>query len=198
MTDVQYVAHKLGQVIAGKYRLRWVLVVAAVGALDAAVHVITERHVAVKRLDPGAGEVEGDAARFLREAHAASAIGYPAIVDVLDAGQLPERPLYLVLELPEGEDIGAATRRGELTPAEIVEIGLQLTIGRAAPHDRGIVHRDVEPENVFLTRDERSNLRVKLLDFGVAKSSVGADLFTTRDGAANRKPVMCEPGVARR
>jgi serine/threonine-protein kinase len=134
--------------------------------------------------------------RFLTEARAASDIGHPAIVDVLDAGRDrdPHRSLYLVLELLEGEDLAKAMERGDLTVKETIEIGVQLLDGLDAAHARGIVHRDIKPENIFLTRNERAELRIKILDFGIAKPGRNeARLAETQKGAILGTPFYMSP-----
>jgi serine/threonine-protein kinase len=195
VTPEEKAAERVGSVVAEKYRLRRVVGCGGMGAVFDAVHQFTGKVCAVKVLDPAASHIQGYAARFLREARAAAQIGHPCICDVFDAGQDPaDGCLYLVLELLEGEDLGAAMRRGDLTMKEIVEIGAQVLEGLGAAHARGIVHRDVKPENVFLTRDERGNLLVKLLDFGVAKDMKrGAELHNTTQGMLVGTPYYMAP-----
>ncbi|MCZ7684747.1 MAG: serine/threonine protein kinase [Sandaracinaceae bacterium] len=140
---------------------------------------------------------EGYAARFLREARAAAAIGHPAICDVIDAGQEPDGSLYLALELLEGRTLEAAIEGNDLRQDEIVKVGIQLLEGLAAAHDRGIVHRDIKPDNVFLTWDEQGELHVKLLDFGVAKNTKGGpEVFSTQQGVILGTPYYMSPEQA--
>jgi serine/threonine-protein kinase len=148
-----------------------------------AVHTITGKPVAVKLMGAEVADTEHSAARFLREARAAAAVDHPAVVDVLDAGQEPDGRVFLALELLEGEDLATAIRRGDLSLAEITEIGSQVLEGLAAAHARGVIHRDIKPGNVFLTRTERGDLRVRLLDFGIAKEVETEDLLysTTKE-----------------
>ena len=196
MTSEDGAARRVGTLIANKYKLRRVIGRGGMGAVYDAIHSFTGKVCAVKVLDPAASHVAGYATRFLREARAAAQIGHPGICDVLDAGQDPgDGCLYLVLELLEGEDLGAAMRRGDLTTSEIVEIGAQVLDALAAAHGRGIVHRDIKPENVFLTRDDHGNLRAKLLDFGVAKEmSRGKQLHeSTQSGLLIGTPYYMAP-----
>jgi serine/threonine-protein kinase len=182
--------------LAGKYLLRRVLGVGGMGVVYAAQHAFTNRHCAVKVLHKNHSTVPGYAERFLREARAAAEIGHPSVCDVYDAGEEPDGTLYIVLELLEGRDLGDAME--EVLPIrEIVEIGIQTLDGLEAAHGRGIIHRDVKPENVFLTRDERGNLRVKLLDFGVAKNvRRGGSLYTTQQGHVVGTPYYMAPEQA--
>src|SRR5687767_5618150 len=104
------------------------------GAVYEAQHAFTQKHCAIKVIDKQVANVEGYATRFLREARAAADIQHPGICDVLDAGEDADGSLYLVLELLEGEDLGAAIKRRDLRLEEIVQIAIQLLSGLEAAH----------------------------------------------------------------
>jgi serine/threonine-protein kinase len=187
----------VGSTVAGKYLLRRVLGVGGMGVVYAAQHSFTGRHCAIKVLNKSHSNIPGYAERFLREARAAAEIGHQSVCDVYDAGEEPDGTLYLVLELLEGRDLSQAMEREDLSVSEIVEIGIQTLQGLHAAHERGIIHRDVKPENVFLTRDEHGNLRVKLLDFGVAKNlRRGGSLYNTQQGHVVGTPYYMAPEQA--
>src|SRR2546428_1787837 len=121
------------------------------------------RDVAMKVL-PVAFSTEPDhLRRFEQEARAAAALNHPNILAVFDVGTHEGAP-YLVSELLEGETLRGALDRGVLQTRTAIDYAMQVATGLAAAHDKGIVHRDVKPENVFVTTDGR----VKILDFGVA------------------------------
>jgi len=122
------------------------------------------REVAVKVLPDGAGGDADRLRRFEQEARAASALNHPNILTVFDTGS-QDGTVYLVTELLEGETLRERLAGGALPARKAVEIAVQVARGLAAAHERGIVHRDVKPENLFLTRDGR----VKILDFGLAR-----------------------------
>ena len=106
----------------------------------------------------------GDASRLRRfetEARAAAAINHPNILSVHDVST-EGRP-FVVFELLEGETL--RERAGALSPRQAVDYGCQIARGLAAAHDRGVTHRDLKPDNVFVTRDGQ----VKILDFGLAR-----------------------------
>jgi serine/threonine-protein kinase len=188
---------RIGQVVADRYRLQRKLGGGSMGDVYEAVHTFTRKHVAIKLLHPSVGNDANAAGRFLREARAASEIGHPAIVDVLDAGQDAKGTFYLVLTLLEGEDLSQAIQRGDLTQPEIVEIGIQMLEGLSAAHARGIVHRDIKPENIFLARNEKGELRVKILDFGIAKPLDPAlRLAETQKGVIIGTPFYMSPEQA--
>jgi serine/threonine protein kinase len=153
----------------GRYRLRRLLAKSAGAFVYAAEHMFTQRAVAVKA--PRAGSIDaGTIERFRREIDALARVRGPGIVEMLDAGQLGERP-YIVLELLEGRTVaGLITARGRLAPADAAKIGVQVADALERCHQRGVVHRDIKPGNLFVTRGGT----VKLLDFGISQLA-GAD-----------------------
>jgi serine/threonine protein kinase/Tol biopolymer transport system component len=122
------------------------------------------RDVAVKVLPSGFAEDESRVSRFEHEARAAGALNHPNLLTVHDVGRHEDTP-YLVTELLEGSTLRAWLDEGPIPLPRALDFAIQIARGLAAAHDRGIVHRDVKPENLFVTKDER----VKLLDFGLAK-----------------------------
>ena len=121
------------------------------------------RDVAVKVLPDGLTGDEERLRRFATEARAAAAISHPNVLAVYDV-ETSGTP-YVVFELLEGETLRAQLAGGPLAPVRAVEIAAQVARGLAAAHDKGVVHRDLKPDNVFLTRDGQ----VKILDFGLAR-----------------------------
>ena len=104
---------------------------------------------------------------FRFEAEALGLAWHPNVVEVLDHGMLPDGTSYMVMEALAGESLAERLARGPLPRAEVAQLGLELTAALAAVHAAGVVHRDVKPDNVFLVAG--THLRVKLLDFGIAK-----------------------------
>jgi hypothetical protein len=121
------------------------------------------RDVAVKVLDFEAARHPERLRLFEHEARAAGAIEHPAIVAVHDVGAEGDLP-FVVLELVEGETLQRRLVRGRLPLRKAIEIAIQIGHGLAAAHARGILHNDLKPANVVLTRDGR----IKILDFGLA------------------------------
>jgi hypothetical protein len=123
-----------------------------------------DRFVAIKVLPPFlAGDLDL-LSRFEREAKAVAALNHPNILGIYDFGKEGEHS-FAVMELLEGESLRDRLRTGAMAPKKAVELASQIAEGLAAAHVRGIAHRDVKPENIFLGRDGR----VKLLDFGLSK-----------------------------
>lgn len=142
------------------------------GLVYEAVHTGIGKRVALKVLRDDYTQRPEVVERFQREAKSASLIGHEHIVDVTDFGVTPTGASYFVMEYLEGEDLATRLERERtLRPAEVVKILLQCCAALGAAHDKGIVHRDVKPENIFLTRRGEDGDFVKIVDFGIAKMS---------------------------
>jgi serine/threonine protein kinase len=132
-----------------------------------------ERPVAVKAI-----EQRGEAGRrVLREAQAAARLNHPGIVTLYEMGEEDGNAL-LVTELVEGSTLARLAHAGELSDREIGEIGADLCEALDHAHSRGVVHRDIKPQNVQVTEGEP---RAKLMDFGIARLADDAQLTATGD-----------------
>jgi hypothetical protein len=172
-------AEWIGRVVDGRYVVEGLVGRGGMGVVLAARHKFTGARVALKmvRADLGLdGEIE---ARFLAEARVPASIGHRSVVQTLDAGKTAEGELYLVMELLAGRSLRHDLMRGVGAPSAR-RIGMELLDVLAAAHARGIVHRDVKPENVFLVEPDAS---VKLLDFGITKVLAGARSILPRTAA---------------
>ena len=158
---------RIGTVFAEKWKLERVLGRGRAGVVYAAKDQSSGDACAVKVYHPGRLSEEGYYERLLDEAKRAAAIGHPAVVDVFGSGKADDGSPYLVMERLEGKTLRAAIGEGDLTLDEIVDIGIQLSDGLAATHARGIIHRDVKPESVYVWR-EGDTVRAKLAGFGAA------------------------------
>jgi eukaryotic-like serine/threonine-protein kinase len=135
------------------------------GEVFEATDLTLHRSVAVKLMSPSLVQDEPARARFLREARALAQVNSPNVVAVYDAGEDAERP-YLVMELVEGTTLERElVGSGRVGPARTVAIATDIASGLAAAHERGIVHRDMKPSNVFLTPSDAA----KIGDFGIAR-----------------------------
>jgi hypothetical protein len=129
-----------------------------------------QRQVAVKEI---AG---GDARRVMREAQAAARLNHPGIVTLYELGSEDGRAL-LVSELVEGATLAELARSGDLSDREVAEFGADVCGALSHAHDRGVIHRDVKPQNVIVRADDGAGRRAKLMDFGIA-SLTGAQALT--------------------
>jgi adenylate cyclase len=124
--------------------------------------------------------------RFLREARAAAALRHPNVAAVYHFGTMPDPGrCYYAMELVEGETLEARIRRkGPLKVTQVLDIGVQVTRALIAAANQGLIHRDLKPGNIMLTRSEDSSagLEVKVIDFGLAKviADAGGELDLTQ------------------
>ena len=169
----------IGQVIDNRYRILNMLGEGGMGEVYAAEHVHIEKRVAIKLLRSEIITNEQAVIRFRREAKETSSIGHRNIIAIEDFGTLPDGRIYLAMELLAGRPLNemlhdAATGAAPLDTGRLLHILIQVGHGLAAAHQKGIVHRDMKPENVFITTGSDGKDVPKILDFGIAKVS-GAD-----------------------
>ena len=149
------------------------------------------RPVALKTVRAADGEDTRGRERLLREARAAAALTHPgiaAVYDVLDHNG----HVVLVFEYVEGETLHARLDRGPLPIAEATDVATQLAEALDAAHRHGIVHRDLKPANVIITPDGR----VKILDFGVARTLPSGTATTVAGGSTSIGDIVGTPGYA--
>jgi serine/threonine-protein kinase len=160
-----------GHVLGGRYRVESVLGMGGMGVVVAARHVELNTRFALKLMRREAAKDAESVERFLREARAAVRFKSQHCVRVMDVGKLEDGAPYLVMELLVGKDLGElVSESGARAPAEAVDYILQACEGIAEAHSFGIIHRDIKPQNLFVTRGVDGMPLVKVLDFGLAKS----------------------------
>jgi len=153
------------------------------GIVYEAEHIVIEKHVALKVLRDDFSARPDVVERFRQEAKSASRIGHENIVDISDFGETESGASYFVMEMLDGEDLAdILSREGTISPARAVKILIQCCKALGAAHNKGIVHRDMKPENIFLIKRAELADFVKIVDFGIAKMS---DIETV--GAPGRK-----------
>jgi serine/threonine-protein kinase len=156
--------------------------------------------VAMKFLEPEPGGDDSRVARFLREARVALELQHPGAVQVLDLGRDESSSndpssmrLFMCFELVEGEDLRELLKHeGRLTFSEARDVTLQVAKVLAHAHARGIVHRDVKPENLSVRRDQ-VGIHVKVLDFGIARLLKDAGVRLTAEGMLAGTPRYMAP-----
>jgi serine/threonine protein kinase len=184
-----------GMLVTSNVRLVRPLGQGGMGSVWVAEHLSLKTHVVVKFMARELADSKEALARFSREAAAASQVKSPHVVQTFDHGVRDDGRPYIVMELLEGRDLDQhLADRGKLAPAEVVAIVGQLARALSKAHERGIVHRDVKPSNVFLLDAGGGELFVKLLDFGIAKGpEVGMAGSTTRTGTFVGSPYYMSP-----
>jgi serine/threonine-protein kinase len=191
----------IGQKI-NNYEVRSLLGEGGMGSVYVAEHPVLGRRAAVKVLRPEYAVDASLVGRFINEARASSAIKHPGIIEVFDVGTLADGVPYLMMELLEGETLGRRIEREtRLKVPDAVDIAAQAAAALAAAHAHGIVHRDLKPENLFLLPDpsQRSHVRVKVLDFGIAKLQrrLSGQSIRTHTGSIMGTPPYMSPEQCR-
>jgi serine/threonine-protein kinase len=188
-----------GTVLGGRYRLVSLLGKGGFGAVYEGVQEGLGRRVAIKVLHPELQHEEELVARFRREAQAAAALGHPNIVQVTDFVAAPGEPPAIVMELLQGQSFARLIEtHGALSEKRVAFIAAQVLSALEAAHAAGIVHRDVKPDNVFLTTIAGVDDIVKVLDFGIAKLAAGhGPSHLTSTGVVMGTPQYMAPEQAR-
>jgi serine/threonine protein kinase len=183
----------------GPYRVLALLGRGGMGVVFRAEDPGLRRLVALKAMLPALADNESNRRRFLREGRAAAAVKDDHVVGILQVGEDRGVP-FVAMEYLEGEPLDARLRREpKLSPAEIVRIGHQTALGLAAAHDKGLIHRDVKPGNLWLERRGRrggdARFRVKILDFGLVRAG-NDDVHLTQSGVIVGTPAYMSPEQA--
>ncbi len=168
---------RIGTVLQERYEITGELGRGGMGVVFKATDPLLRREVAIKMVPPAALSAEAEA-RFEREAQTVAQLDHPALVPIHDLGR-HEGALFIVMPLVRGDTLAALIRRGRLPVAEVLEIGIQVARGLAYSHARGVVHRDVKPSNLMISR-QGDQLRARVMDFGLAFDA--ADISFTRTG----------------
>lgn len=179
---------RLGEVVAGKFRIDRVIAHGGMGIVVEAMHLELDERVALKFLKPEALENEAVLQRFKREARAAAKLKGEHVMRVLDVGVAePGHVPYIVMEYLEGQDLGYLLQGAALPIRDVAGWVIQACEALAEAHGRGIVHRDIKPENLFLVDTAHGPGSIKLLDFGISKVAIGVsplddpNVFQTRE-----------------
>ncbi len=160
----------IGSLLGERYQLLRLIGQGGMGAVYLATHVIIGKQIAVKVLSPDYSRNPADVQRFLGEARAASLIRHDHVVDIADFGYTPQGQAYLVMEYLEGEDLAHTLQRDVRMPwFRVSNLIMQIGSALAAAHAKGIVHRDMKPENCFRVKRDGDEDFIKVLDFGIAK-----------------------------
>ncbi|MEZ4398614.1 MAG: serine/threonine-protein kinase [Kofleriaceae bacterium] len=193
----------IGTTLLGRYAVNRKIGQGGMGAVYEATHTLIGKRVAVKVLLDKYARKEQVVARLEQEARLASSIGHEHIIDITDFGQTEDGRTFVVMEFLEGESLGELlNRHGPLPEHRIADIARQVASALGAAHAKGVVHRDVKPDNVFLLRRKDKDF-VKVVDFGISKSMRSSDLGEedsprlTQTGMVLGTPLYMSPEQAR-
>ena len=195
----------LGTIVAGRYVVDAYLGMGGMAIVFSGRHATLDRKVAIKFLRPEYTLNPEVAARFDREARAASSLEHPNCIQVFDCGSTKVGLKFMVMPLLEGAELSrvlvelaATDPPTKIPPSQAVGMGMQLLRGLEHAHGRSLVHRDLKPDNIFVTRDHEGNEVLKIVDFGIAKivNEAMADGLTTKVGAIVGTPAYISPEQA--
>jgi serine/threonine-protein kinase len=201
--DVPTFVDLVGTTLSGRYQITRKIGQGGMGAVFEATHTLIGKRVAVKVLLDKYARREAIVKRLKQEAQLASAIGHEHIIDINDFGETDDGRTFVVMEFLEGESLADCLQReGMLPENRILRIAHQIASALGAAHAKGIVHRDVKPENVFLLRRKEQDF-VKVVDFGISKSLRSSDTGEeeqprlTQTGMVLGTPLYMSPEQAR-
>ena len=166
-----------GELIDGRYQLIRQMAAGGMATIYEALDTRLDRRVAVKIMHPHLAQDEQFVERFIREAKAAAALSHPNIVSVQDQGwnQNGSPAVFLVMELVEGHTLREyLNEQGALAVADGIKFLLPVLSALAAAHKLGIVHRDIKPDNILISKEGR----IKIADFGLAKGPLLGNTMT--------------------
>ena len=153
----------------GEYRIEAKIGQGGMGVVYSAVHPLIGKRAAIKILNKELCADPHQLERFVDEARVVNQIGHANIVDVFAFGEMPDGRRFFVMEWLKGETLRARIARGKLGAGEVSAIVRPLARALEAAHEKGVIHRDLKPDNVFLVDVRGEQPTVKLLDFGIAK-----------------------------
>jgi len=180
-----------GWLLQGRYRLDERIAAGGMGEVWRARDLVLDRPVAVKLLRPGYAANSEGLARFRAEARHAGSLSHPGIAQVYDYHEAdPPDPPYLVMELVDGPSLARLLEDGPAGPARTMGLIAQAARALAAAHAAGLVHRDIKPGNLLVSRSGQ----VKITDFGIARAAASAAL--TRPGVLMGTPAYLAPEQA--
>jgi len=183
---------RIGSVLRERYRIAGVIGAGGMATVYLAVHRNGNR-VALKMLHPELSRQAAHRDRFVREGYVANSLEHPGAVRVLDDDVADDGCPFLVMDLLQGETLAARLRRcGRLAPREVLAIGHALCDVLARAHACGVVHRDIKPDNLFLT----AGGELKVLDFGIARVAQEGRESATRTGHMLGTPAYMPPEQA--
>lgn len=160
----------IGKIINDRYKVLRVVGVGGMGVVYEVEHIHLEKRFALKLLREEFILRDEAIQRFRQEAIAATKIGHENIIEVTDFGKTEDGFIYFIMEYLEGEDLAEVLKREmTLKLKRAIPIIYQICKALYAAHQKGIIHRDMKPENIFLVQSENKKDFVKILDFGIAK-----------------------------
>jgi serine/threonine-protein kinase len=187
-----------GSILDGKYEIVQRLGSGGMGEVYLVRHVHLQELRVVKILRQDLAADPSAQKRFMREARLATQIKHPNVAILYDFSHLPDGSFYMVWEHIQGQDVGDRIRRQGPFPVKVaVRLGIQALQGLEAVHATGVIHRDLSPDNLMITEDKGGNLRMKIIDLGLARTlEADANFEITQVGMFMGKLQYCSPEQA--
>ncbi|HKZ02809.1 MAG TPA: BREX system ATP-binding domain-containing protein, partial [Pyrinomonadaceae bacterium] len=167
----------IGQSLSNRYQVTSELGRGGMGVVYRALDPLLNREVAIKLIPPSLLGPETEQ-RFQREAQLVAQMDHPAIVPIFDFGK-HDGSLFFVMPVVQGTSLRWFEREGALTLGEVIDIGIQVAEALEYSHSRGVTHRDIKPENIMATREEGGRVRVRIMDFGLARGATESRITKT-------------------
>ncbi|HKN83408.1 MAG TPA: ABC transporter substrate-binding protein [Pyrinomonadaceae bacterium] len=167
----------IGQRLSNRYDIKSELGRGGMGVVYRASDPLLNRDVAIKLIPPTLLNPDTEQ-RFQREAQLVAQMDYPAVVPIFDFGK-HEGSLFFVMPVIEGTNLRWFQRDGTLTLGEVIDIGIQVAEALEYSHSRGVTHRDIKPENIMVVREDGARLRVRIMDFGLARGAAESRITKT-------------------
>ncbi|MGB5035274.1 MAG: serine/threonine-protein kinase, partial [Blastocatellia bacterium] len=164
----------IGTKLADRYEIVGELGRGGMGVVYRARDPLLDRDVAIKVVPPAMLTPDAEL-RFQREAQVVARMDHPAIVTVYDIGR-HEGSLFFVMPVISGTNLRVLLRERSLRLGDVVDLAVQVADALDYSHNQGVVHRDIKPENVMVWRTENDSLRVRIMDFGLARASLESQL----------------------
>jgi serine/threonine protein kinase len=187
-----------GSILDGKYEIVQRLGSGGMGEVYLVRHVHLQELRVVKILRQDLAADPSAQKRFMREARLATQIKHPNVAILYDFSTLADGSFYMVWEHIEGQDVGDRIRRHGPFPVTVaVRLAIQALHGLEAVHATGVIHRDLSPDNLMITEDKAGNLRIKIIDLGLARAlETDANFEITEVGMFMGKLQYCSPEQA--
>lgn len=177
-----------------EYEILDVIGKGGMGAVYKARHVLLDEERAIKVIQSRLADDSAFVDRFLREAKMLVKLHHPNLIQLYEFGTLEDGSFFMVLELARGESMLALLRReGRIPIAQAVKIIREAALGLHSAHQKGIVHRDVSPDNLLLVETDRNKQITKVIDFGIAKPLFEGTQGVTATNVFVGKPEYCSP-----
>ena len=167
----------IGQRLSNRYEIISELGRGGMGVVYKAHDPLLNREVAVKLIPPAILSTEAEQ-RFQREAQLVAQMDHPAVVPIYDFGKY-EGSLFFVMPVVQGTTLRGFLREQTLTLGEVIDTGVQIAEALDYSHSRGVIHRDIKPENIMVSREEGARVRVRIMDFGLARAAAESRITKT-------------------